>query len=184
MDALKMLREDHKHVKDLFKEFEAAESAAQKKRIVGEACDALETHTTLEEEIFYPAIRTDGADSDMMNEADEEHLVAKRLIKELRGMTPRDEYYDAKFTVLAENVKHHVDEEESEMLPKAAEAGAERMRELGERMAERRQEIETTGPNRPAPRSKLAAPSARTASRGQSRASTRKPAAAAKRARS
>ena len=62
VDAIQMLRDDHKHVKDLFKQFEEAKSAAEKKRIVTETCDVLETHTRLEEEVFYPAIRKEGAD--------------------------------------------------------------------------------------------------------------------------
>ena len=186
MDAIQMLRDDHKHVKDLFKQFEEAKSAAEKKRIVTETCDALETHTRLEEEVFYPAIRKEGADKAMMNEADEEHRLAKLLIEELRCMAPKDEYYDAKYTVLAENVKHHIGEEETEMLPKAAEAGAEQMRELGERMSERKREIEATGPDRSATRSKRAAPAAATANRaskGRERVAARKPSVAVKRAR-
>lgn len=182
MDAIQMLRKDHRDVKSLLMQFQAAEGDAEKKRIVDRTLDALEAHAAIEEEIFYPALRQDGADRAMMNEADEEHRLAKLLIEQLRGMTPKDEYYDARFTVLAENVKHHIDEEESEMLPKAAEAGAIVMRRLGEQMAEKRREIEATGPSRPATRSKRAAPAAGAASRGK-RAShrARKPSAAAKR---
>lgn len=177
MDALQMLRDDHKKVKALFKEFEDAEDARTKKRIVDEACRELEVHTQLEEEVFYPALRRDGADDDMMDEADEEHRVAKTLIEELKVMTPSDEYYDAKFTVLAENVKHHIDEEESEMLPKAAGAGMARMRALGEKMARRKEELLAAPP----PRRKSAAPAGRASRATGATAATKRTTAATSR---
>ena len=142
MDALQLLREDHHHVKDLFKQFEDAEDGRQKGRIVGEALTALEIHAEIEEEIFYPAVRKEAdADTGEMDEAEEEHHVVKLLIGELRKMKPGAPRYDAKFTVLAENVKHHIDEEESEMLPKAAELGMQRLNELGAVMEKRKLQL-------------------------------------------
>src|SRR3954471_7712100 len=117
-DAVSMLKRDHDTVKELFDEFEKAKQKAAKKKIVAKALTELKVHAALEEEIFYPAVRRE-LDHDVMNEADEEHHVAKMLIAELEKMIGKEDHYDAKFTVLSENVRHHIKEEESEMLPKA-----------------------------------------------------------------
>lgn len=114
-----MLRDDHKKVKGLFEEFEQAEDAKTKQRIVETALAELDVHAKLEEELIYPAIRPEIDDDDLMDEALEEHHVVHGLIGELKKMKPSDDRYDAKFTVLAENVKHHIKEEESDMFPKA-----------------------------------------------------------------
>jgi hemerythrin superfamily protein len=114
-----MLRKDHKKVKGLFEEFEQAENAAAKQRIVETVLSELEVHSKLEEELIYPAIRAEIDDDDLMDEALEEHHVMHGLLVELKKMKPSDERYDAKFTVLAESVRHHIKEEESEMFPKA-----------------------------------------------------------------
>ena len=114
-----MLREDHKKVKGLFEEFEQAEDAPAKQRIVETVLKELEVHSKLEEELIYPAIRAEIDDDDLMDEALEEHHVVHGLLGELKKMKPSDDRYDAKFTVLAENVRHHIKEEESEMFPKA-----------------------------------------------------------------
>ena len=116
-----MLREDHKKVKGLFEEFERVEDAKAKQRIVETALAELEVHAKLEEELIYPAIRSEIDDDDLMDEALEEHHVVHGLLGELKKMKPSDARYDAKFTVLAENVRHHIKEEESEMFPKAEE---------------------------------------------------------------
>jgi hemerythrin superfamily protein len=114
-----LLREDHKKVKGLFEEFEQAGDAKARQRIVEEALTELDVHAKLEEELIYPAIGPEIEDEDLMNEALEEHHVVHVLMGELKKMKPSDDRYDAKFTVLAENVKHHIKEEESEMFPKA-----------------------------------------------------------------
>lgn len=98
-------------------------------------------------------------DEVQMDEAEEEHHVAKLLIGELRAMKPGAPRYDAKFTVLAENVKHHIDEEESEMLPKAAELGAQRMSQLGAKMGARKLQLEAAMVRKAKPRA-AATPSA------------------------
>ncbi len=148
-DALQLLRDDHKRVKDLFKQFEDADDRRSKGAIVDQALTELEIHAEVEEEIFYPAVRREADPEDgMMDEADEEHHVVKILIAELRKMTPTASHYDAKFTVLAENVKHHIDEEESEMLPKAAELGTARMEELGATMEQRKLQLMKAGTRR------------------------------------
>ena len=145
VDALQLLRDDHKRVKDLFSQFEAAEDARVKGDIVERTLTELDIHAEIEEKIFYPAVRGEAdADEAQMDEAEEEHHVVKLLIAELRRMKPGAERFDAKFTVLAENVKHHIDEEESEMLPKAAELGMARMNELGAEMELRRTKLQST----------------------------------------
>jgi hemerythrin-like domain-containing protein len=104
---------------------------------------ALTIHATVEEEIFYPAVREAIDDEDLMDEADVEHANAKNLIAQLEEASPGDDHYDAKVTVLGEMVDHHVKEEEGEIFPKAKKAidtvsvGAE----LAERKAELQEEM-------------------------------------------
>lgn len=133
-----LLREDHRRVKDLFQAFEEAGDAETKESIVRNALTELKIHTMIEEEIFYPAMRQETDAADLMDEAAEEHHVAKLLIEELEGMGAEDEHFDAKFKVLAESVKHHIEEEESEMFPKAEAAD---LTDVGEELAERRSEL-------------------------------------------
>jgi hemerythrin superfamily protein len=110
-----MLRTDHKKVKGLFEEFEQAEDTTTKQRIVETALTELEVHSKLEEELIYPAIRSEIDDDDLMDEALEEHHVVHGLLGELKKMKASDERYDAKFTVLAENVRHHIKAEDCEI---------------------------------------------------------------------
>jgi len=114
-----MLRKDHKELTGLFEEFEQAEDATIKQRIVETVLRELDMHSKLEEALIYPAIRHEIDDDDLMDKALEEHHVVHGLLGELKKMKPSDERYDAKFAVLAENVRHHIKEEESEMFPKA-----------------------------------------------------------------
>jgi hemerythrin superfamily protein len=117
--TLDLLRDDHKKVKKLFEEFEEATKSAAKQDIVDTALEELEIHAQVEEDLVYPALRPKMGDEDLMDEALEEHHVAHVLIAELKQMKAGDERFDAKFTVLAENVKHHIKEEETEIFPKA-----------------------------------------------------------------
>lgn len=114
-----MLRKDHQHVKNLFKQFAQSNNAQKKQKIVETALTELELHAELEEKLIYPAIRPKMKDEDLMDEALEEHHVVHGVIGELKKMKPGDERYDAKFTMLGELCKHHIKEEEEEMLPKA-----------------------------------------------------------------
>lgn len=116
--AAALLKDDHDGVKALFDQFEAAKSRPAKVKIVRAALTELKVHAAIEEELFYPAVRAK-VGKEVMNEADEEHHVAKLLIAELDAMDGSESHFDAKFTVLAENVRHHIREEEGEMLPKA-----------------------------------------------------------------
>jgi hemerythrin superfamily protein len=114
-----MLQKDHQKVKDLFDDFEQAEDARKKQRIMNEAIQELEVHAKLEESLIYPAIRNEIDDEKVMDEALEEHHVAHVLLNELKRMKGTDDRYEAKFKVLGESIKHHVKEEEGTMFPKA-----------------------------------------------------------------
>ena len=142
-DAISILKRDHDTVEELFGQFEKAKQRAQKKNIVAKALEELKVHAAVEEEIFYPAVRAE-LDRDIMTEADEEHHVAKVLIGELEKMSGTEEHYDAKFTVLAENVRHHIKEEEGEMLPKARKLPID-FDALGERILARKEVLLTKG---------------------------------------
>lgn len=144
-NAIAMLKKDHQVVKGLFDRFEKAKETRVKKAIVEKALEALKIHATVEEELFYPALRQAMKDEDgLMDEADEEHHVAKVLIAELDIMSGSEEHYDAKFTVLAENVRHHIKEEEEDMFPKAAKTDVDFVA-LGVMMAQRKRELATRG---------------------------------------
>ena len=121
VDVLDLLKEDHSKVKGLFAKFKTAD-AASRQSIADEALQDLEIHTKIEESIVYPAIRDAIDDEEMVDEAKEEHHVVGLLIKELRKMKATEDGYQAKFTVLSELVEHHIEEEESEMLPEAEES--------------------------------------------------------------
>ncbi len=124
-DAIAMLTADHKKVKKLFAEFDRLKeqgSDADKSAIVDQICQELKIHTELEEQIFYPAVRKAIDDSDLMDEALVEHAGAKELISQLEDASPDDDLYDAKVTVLGEQINHHVKEEEGNMFPQAKKA--------------------------------------------------------------
>ena len=119
--VIEMLKNDHEKVKRLFEDFESAEGREQAD-IAATAIMELEVHADLEEKLVYPAIREHIDEDEMMNEAVEEHHLVHVLIKELKKLKPKDEIFQAKFKVLGELVKHHIEEEEKKMLPKAQES--------------------------------------------------------------
>lgn len=123
-DVFEMLKTDHRHVQDLFTRFEDADKRTRAS-IADEALTALEVHAALEEELVYPAIAEVIDDEETINEAKEEHHVAKLLIKELRKMDAEEEGFATKFKVLGELVGHHIEEEEGEVFPQAEEGGFE-----------------------------------------------------------
>jgi hemerythrin superfamily protein len=133
-----MLKEDHKKLQTLFKEFEEAGDRRTKSQIAQKGLQELEVHAVLEEEIIYPAFRTEIEDEEVMHEALEEHHVAHVLIGELKRMQSSDERYDAKFKVLAESVRHHIKEEESKVLPEVEDSDTP---ELLEQVLERKEEL-------------------------------------------
>src|ERR1051326_7920283 len=117
-DAVTLLKNDHDLVKDLFEDFEDSDNVREKVQIARKAINELKIHDAIEEEIFYPQVRRAIEEKELMNEADEEHHLVRIAIAELDQMDDSDERFEAKFTVLAEMVRHHIKEEESEMLPK------------------------------------------------------------------
>jgi hypothetical protein len=141
--AISILMKDHDAVKDLFDRFEKSESVAEKEKLITEALTELKIHAVIEEEIFYPAVRKH-VEKDVMNEADEEHHVARILIAELDRGGRGNDHRDAKFTVLAESVRHHIKEEEGEMLPKAKAVDID-FEALGQQMMERKTQLKRDG---------------------------------------
>ena len=139
-DAIALLKADHRKVEELFEQYESARS--KKSDIAEQICMELTIHTMIEEEIFYPACREAGVESDMMDEANVEHDGAKTLIAELEAGSPDDEFYDAKVKVLSEEIKHHVKEEEKRggIFSGAREADLD-LKALGEQLAARKQEL-------------------------------------------
>jgi len=140
MDGIVLLKEDHKQVKRLFREFEKTKdtgTAAAKRKLVDQIRSELVTHSFIEETIFYPAARAQAPDSsaDVLESVEEHHIVAW-LLSELEGLSPKDETFDAKVTVLIENVRHHIEEEETELFPEVRKAlGRTKLVEIGEQMA-------------------------------------------------
>ncbi len=135
-----MLRKDHKKVKDLFKKFQKTDNEQEKQQIVETALMELEIHAELEEKLIYPAIRPQMNDDDLMDEALEEHHVVHGVIGELKKMKPGDQRYEAKVTVLSELCKHHIQEEEEEMLPKAEKRDID-WENLSEQVTKRRNQL-------------------------------------------
>jgi hemerythrin superfamily protein len=142
-DAIVLLKNDHKAMRKLFKAFQAAgdDDTDRKGAIVKDIIEALTVHTYLENEVMYPEVRKLLPDlEDDVLESYEEHHVADVLCAELHMMTPDDERFDAKTTVLIENVTHHVEEEEQDWFPKVREGlGRKQLQELGARMQEMRE---------------------------------------------
>jgi hemerythrin superfamily protein len=152
MDALKLLKQDHATVKDLFKRYEATGDRAYKtrRRIVDGIVTELSVHAAIEEQVFYPGVRRAAPDAvDVVLESLEEHHIVKWTCSELDGMDPKDERFDPKVRVLMENVRHHIKEEEGEMFPKVRKAlTPAQLRELGERL----EEAKAVAPTKPHPR--------------------------------
>jgi hypothetical protein len=144
MDAVALLKADHRKVADLFDQFEAAKGTARKRKLVEEICTELCVHTAIEEEIFYPACKGD-VEEDVLDEAYVEHDGAKVLVAELIEASPSDAFYDAKVSVLSEMIEHHVEEEEkrSEGLFAQAKAAGLPIDDLGERMTARKKQLLT-----------------------------------------
>jgi hypothetical protein len=143
-DATLLLTRDHTEVHKLFKQYEkladAEADASDRQALAEEICMKLTIHATSEEEIFYPAARSAGVESDLLDEAEVEHASAKDLIAQIRAMTPDEDLYDAKVKVLGEYIDHHVREEEDEMFPKCRKAAMD-LAALATQLAERKAEL-------------------------------------------
>ena len=144
LDAIALLKADHRQVEDWFEQFEKARNDDRKLALATSICSALRVHTTIEEEIFYPAFLEATEDKDLHHEAEVEHDGAKKLIAEIEASGPDDDYYDAKVKVLSEMIKHHVKEEEQPggMFAEARKSEMD-LDALGEQMAARKQELES-----------------------------------------
>ena len=139
-DAIALLKEDHRAVEKLFKDFEGAKGEGRKEKLARQICLELSIHTKIEEEIFYPAC--DGkVDEDLLKEAYVEHDAAKLLVAEIEaGSGQSDDFFDAKVQVLSEEIEHHVQEEEKELFPQVRKADLD-IKGLGEQLATRKKEL-------------------------------------------
>ena len=143
-DAIAILKSDHAKVKGLFEQFENTAKMREKKKIAAEAIMELKLHAEIEEKIFYPVVRKKLDEENIMNEADEEHHVAKLLIGELDQMDGSEDHWAAKFIVLAENIRHHIKEEEGEMFPKARKKDID-FEAIGQKLLAFKQQLKKTG---------------------------------------
>ena len=144
-DALALLRADHQQVRLLFAQCERLRGVEDVEEtlaeLVDDLCDALIVHTMLEEELFYPALRAATGDDELFDDAELEHAGARELISQLEVMYPGDEHFEATLAVLAEEVAHHIAQEEDEMFELARTAGVD-LRALGQRLALRHAQLE------------------------------------------
>jgi hemerythrin superfamily protein len=144
-NALELLKQDHREVEMLFKEFEKLEDGGEGavEQVIATACTELKIHDKIETEVFYPAVRERAQDDeleDLLNEAEVEHTSVRELIQTIERMSPSDEKRNAHFTVLSEYVKHHVKEEEKEMFPKLKKLDID-FEQLGQELKERKAEL-------------------------------------------
>ncbi|MDP8958736.1 MAG: hemerythrin domain-containing protein [Actinomycetota bacterium] len=142
MDGLRLLEQDHQKVTELFEEFEQAGEASAKRQVLDQIIEELTVHAEIEEQLLYPAAQSEVGDTgELVSESVEEHHVVETLIEELKGMDASDEQFEAKVTVLKENVEHHVEEEEQELFPKLRRSlDQERLNRLGEDLQRAKQE--------------------------------------------
>lgn len=141
MDAVQLLKNDHRTVEGLFEEFENAKGGKSKQRIANQICMELIVHAQIEEEIFYPAVK-EAVEEEIYTEAHVEHDGAKVLIAEILDGDPDDEFYDANVKVLSEMIKHHVKEEEQRdgMFAQAKQGDVDLV-EVGEQLAQRKADL-------------------------------------------
>lgn len=138
MDAIALLKQDHRDVETLLEKFEEAEESGEKQEIAQTICLALTIHAEIEEAVFYPAARKALDDEDLLNEAEVEHTTVKELIAKIEGMRSNAKLFEATVTVLGEYVKHHVKEEENELFPKCEESDMD-LEAIGEKLLKKKQ---------------------------------------------
>jgi hemerythrin superfamily protein len=143
-DAITLLKTDHRQVESWFSQLEKSRNASTKQKLASNICEALTVHTTIEEEIFYPAFLRATEDTDIHHEAIVEHAGAKKLIAEIQDMSSADDYFDAKLTVLSEMIKHHVKEEEKPggMFAEAKKSGMN-LQALGQQLLARKKDLQS-----------------------------------------
>jgi hemerythrin superfamily protein len=143
MNAIDLLKKQHREVEELFDEFEEAGDHATKtkERVCREISDNLAVHAEIEEKLFYPEAKQENTE-EILRESVEEHLAMKRTLADIIESGPEDEQFDAKMSVLKEQVEHHVDEEEKELFPKVRKAcSKEELEDLGGRMEKMAEEL-------------------------------------------
>jgi hemerythrin superfamily protein len=141
MDAIKFLDEQHREIEDLFDQVTKATTAQQRQRSFERIADALAVHATIEEKIFYPSVRA-ASTNDLLIEATEEHLAAKRLIADLIALPASDPHYAAKLNVLCTEIQHHIKEERRALFPKVKKLfEKEQLSSLGEALAVMTEEL-------------------------------------------
>jgi hypothetical protein len=138
--AITLLKHDHREVQEFFEEYEELDNNRAKAELARKICNTLKVHTQIEEEILYPAARKATGDNDLLDEALVEHAGAKHLIGEIEAMEVGDDLYDAKITVLGEQIKHHVKEEEEELFPEIEESKMDVVA-VGKQLATRKSEL-------------------------------------------
>ena len=158
IDAIALLKSDHRKVEDLFVQYESADDQGKKKDLSARICMELKIHTMIEEEIFYPALQGK-IEEDLIGEAFVEHDGAKILVNDIANGSPDDDFFDAKVTVLKEQVKHHVKEEEmpeTGMFAQARASGVD-LNELGAQLKARKEELTAIAKDEGLPSAKPAA---------------------------
>jgi hemerythrin superfamily protein len=146
MDAIQLLKQDHRTVESLFKEFERAGEKAHhtKKRLVKKLIKELSLHADLEEQVFYPAVQQGADENELVLKAMEEHDLVKSLLQQLEKMSPEEDRFHPKVTVLIQNVREHMEQEEREIFPKLKEAlKLAQLQELGHRLEEGKKAIQS-----------------------------------------
>jgi hypothetical protein len=144
MDAITLLKDDHDRMKKLLNELEATTERGVKtrERLFTRVKDELTVHESIEEEIFYPALKEHPKTREITLEGYEEHHVVDMVMKEIEGVPFDDERWGAKFTVMKENIEHHIEEEEGQMFKQARQVfEEEELEALGERMAARKEQL-------------------------------------------
>lgn len=146
MNAIDLLNEQHDEVAALFAKAEKATGPAAKEKLFIQIADALAMHATIEEKIFYPAVKAQRTE-DILLESLEEHLGIKRVLADMLDMKPTDETFDAKLTVLKEQVEHHVEEEKTDLFPKVKKLmDKKQLENLGTQMGTMMSKLEGTQP--------------------------------------
>jgi hemerythrin superfamily protein len=143
MNAIELLKSQHREVEDLFEKYENSDKSPAQRKLVEELCDKLTVHAAIEEKHFYPAVKARQTE-DILLEALEEHLAAKRVMADLLDLKPSDETFEPKVKVLQEQIEHHVEEEEEELFPKVAKLlDADELLALGQEMTATQVELES-----------------------------------------
>ena len=143
MNAVDLLKNDHAKVRKLFQEYQSATNNSERGATAMQALLEIEVHSKLEEEVFYPAVRARGDQQlqQTVQEGYDEHAVVDNLVNQLKTMDPSDPSFEPRFQELMRNVEHHVQEEESEMLPNAQQKLGEEGDRLGDEMAQRKEQL-------------------------------------------